>query len=103
IRAGLGLVPGERAQGLVMSLSIRDNIALPNLAKLSRVWRLDERAIDRLVAELMEIVDIRPRDPSKIVRYLSGGNQQKVLFARWLAGNIDVLLLDEPTHGIDIA
>jgi len=55
-----------------------------------------------LVAELIETVDIRPNDPKKLVRDLSGGNQQKVIFARWLAGHAKVLLLDEPTHGIDV-
>lgn len=102
IRMGLGLVPAERAHGLIMALSVRDNIVLPNLVKFSTGWRLNTVAIDRLVDELMETVDIRPREPDKPVRELSGGNQQKVLFARWLAGHANVLLLDEPTHGIDV-
>ena len=51
---------------------------------------------------LIEALDIRPREPDKPVRELSGGNQQKVIFARWLAGHINILLLDEPTHGVDI-
>ena len=58
---------------------------------------------DELVGDLMERVDIRPRDPGRPVRELSGGNQQKTIFARWLAGQATVLLLDEPTHGIDVA
>ncbi len=102
IGRGLGLVPGERAHGLIMALSVRDNMILPNLSRFSRVWRLDISAIDRLVDELMETVDIRPRDPDRPVRELSGGNQQKVIFARWLAGHASILLLDEPTHGIDV-
>jgi ABC-type sugar transport system ATPase subunit len=101
--AGIGLVPGERARGLVLGRSVRDNIALPNLRRLGRPWRLDERAIDRLVAELMDALDIRPRDPHRPVRELSGGNQQKVVFAKWLAAKVGVLLLDEPTQGVDIA
>jgi ABC-type sugar transport system ATPase subunit len=92
----IGFVPGERAQGLVMGMSVRDNIALPSLGRIGR------RALDELVAKLMDALDIRPRDPARPVRELSGGNQQKVMFARWLAGNTRVLLLDEPTHGIDI-
>ena len=102
IRRGFGFVPAERQQGLLMGMTVRENIILPNIARLSTVWRLDKPAIDRLVADLMESVDIRPREPDKPVRELSGGNQQKVIFARWLAGHADILLLDEPTHGIDI-
>jgi ABC-type sugar transport system ATPase subunit len=102
IGAGIGLIPGDRRQGLVMGLSIRDNIVLPHLARFDRRWGLDRAAMDRLAAELIEALDIRPADSTRSVRLLSGGNQQKVLFARWLVGNIDVLLLDEPTQGIDI-
>jgi ABC-type sugar transport system ATPase subunit len=102
IGLGIGLVPGERAHGLVMALSVRDNIALTLLDRNKRAWRLDGAMIDGLVAELMETLDIRPRDPSKPVSTLSGGNQQKVIFAKWLAREVGVLLLDEPTHGIDI-
>ena len=102
IDAGVGLVPGERGLGLVMAMSVRENIILPNLDRLKTSVGLDRRRIDALVDDLMETVDIRPRDPNKTVRELSGGNQQKVIFARWLAGHAKVLLLDEPTHGIDV-
>ena len=102
ISAGIGMVPGERGLGLVMGLSVRENIILPNLDRLKTSVGLNRKAIDRLVDELMETVDIRPREPNKPVRDLSGGNQQKVIFARWLAGHAKVLLLDEPTHGIDV-
>ena len=103
IGRGLGLVPGERALGLVMGLTVRENVVLPNLARFARPMGLDRRAVDELVDDLMEKLDIRPRDPDRPVRELSGGNQQKVVFARWLAGQATVLLLDEPTHGIDVA
>ena len=103
IGRGLGLVPGERALGLVMGLTVRENIVLPNLGRFARPLGLDRSAVDELVVDLMERVDIRPRDPNRPVRELSGGNQQKVIFARWLAGQATVLLLDEPTHGIDVA
>jgi ABC-type sugar transport system ATPase subunit len=102
IARGLGFVPGDRAQALVQGLSVRENIVLPNLDRLAGRWRLDAAAIDRIVRRLMEQLDIRPRDPARPLRELSGGNQQKVVFARWLAGQAAVLLLDEPTHGIDI-
>src|SRR5215510_10304066 len=103
IAAGIGMVPGERALGLVLNQSVRDNILLPNLAALSRLGLIDRRAGDRIVAELMELVDIRPRRPELSARALSGGNQQKVILAKWLARRIAVLLLDEPTQGIDVA
>ena len=103
IAAGIGMVPPERALGLVMNQSVRDNILLPNLAALSRLGVIDRAAGDRIVAEVMELVDIRPRRPRLRVSSLSGGNQQKVILAKWLARRIAVLLLDEPTQGIDVA
>ena len=103
IAAGIGMVPGERSLGLVMNQSVRDNILLPNLDALSRMGWIDRRAGDRIVAELMELVDIRPRRPQLRAGALSGGNQQKVILAKWLARRVAVLLLDEPTQGIDVA
>ncbi|MBI5441129.1 MAG: sugar ABC transporter ATP-binding protein [Deltaproteobacteria bacterium] len=102
IRAGVALIAGDRRQGLVPGFSIRDNIVLPHLDRFQRRCCLDPLAMDRLVADLIETLDIRPADPGRPVRELSGGNQQKVLFARWLVGKVDVLLLDEPTQGIDV-
>jgi ribose transport system ATP-binding protein len=103
IAAGIGMVPPERALGLVMNQSVHDNILLPNLAAISHLGVIDRAAGDRIVAELMELVDIRPRRPLLRVSSLSGGNQQKVILAKWLARRIAVLLLDEPTQGIDVA
>jgi ABC-type sugar transport system ATPase subunit len=103
IAAGIGMVPGERSLGLVMNQSVRDNILLPNLASFARFGVIDRQAGDDIVAELMELIDIRPRRPELQARALSGGNQQKVILAKWLARRIAVLLLDEPTQGIDVA
>jgi ABC-type sugar transport system ATPase subunit len=103
IAAGIGMVPGERRLGLVMNQSVRDNILLPSLTRLSRGGRLDRAAGDRLVAELMDLLDIRPRRPDVKASALSGGNQQKAILAKWLARRVGVLLLDEPTQGIDVA
>lgn len=102
IECGIGFVPGERAEALVPALTVRENIVLPNLDRLAGRWRLDARRVDGLVKKLMDELDIRPRDPGRPLRELSGGNQQKVVFARWIAGEAAVLLLDEPTHGVDI-
>jgi ABC-type sugar transport system ATPase subunit len=103
IAADIGFVPGERALGLVMNLSVRDNILLPGLNRDNSPFWIDRAKGDRFVTGLMELLDIRPRRPDLPVRALSGGNQQKVIIAKWLAREVSVLLLDEPTHGIDIA
>jgi ABC-type sugar transport system ATPase subunit len=103
VRAGIGFAPAERAGALVPGLSVRDNVALPSLERFTRLGRCDDAAIDRMVRELVEALGIRPRDPSRPVRTLSGGNQQKVILAKWLAAKTHTLLLDEPTHGIDVA
>jgi ABC-type sugar transport system ATPase subunit len=103
IRSGIGMVPGERRLGLIGNLSVRDNILLPSLDRLTRAGTLDRAAGDRVVAELMELLDIRPRNAALAVAALSGGNQQKVILAKWLARKVGVLLLDEPTQGVDIA
>jgi ABC-type sugar transport system ATPase subunit len=102
IKHGIGLVPGERSHGLIMGLTVRENIVLPNLDRFQGFKGLENKQIDEFVTDLIEAVDIRPRDPYKTIRELSGGNQQKVIFARWLAGQVDLLLLDEPTHGVDV-
>ena len=103
IRAGIGMVPGERRLGLVINLSVRDNILLPSLDRLARRGMIDRVAGDRLVGELMDLLDIRPRDARLRASALSGGNQQKVILAKWLARKVGVLLLDEPTQGVDVA
>jgi ABC-type sugar transport system ATPase subunit len=102
IAAGIGFTPGERALGLVLNQSVRDNILLASLDQVSRKFLVDRAAGDRIVAELMELLDIRPRRPELPARALSGGNQQKVILAKWLARRVRVLLLEEPTQGIDV-
>ena len=103
IRIGIGFVPDERRLGLIMNQSIRDNILLPSLDVVSHGVRIDRSASNRLVEQMMELLDIRPRDPELRVAALSGGNQQKVILAKWFARAVDILLLDEPTQGIDVA
>jgi ABC-type sugar transport system ATPase subunit len=102
IAAGIGFAPGERAIGLVLNQSVRDNILLASLDRVSRNYLVDRTAGDRIVAELMDLLDIRPRRPELPARALSGGNQQKVILAKWLARRVRVLLLEEPTQGIDV-
>jgi ABC-type sugar transport system ATPase subunit len=102
IAAGIGYTPGERALGLVLNQSVRDNILLASLDRVSRSFLVDRAAGDRIVAELMDLLDIRPRRPDLPARVLSGGNQQKIILAKWLARRVRVLLLEEPTQGIDV-
>ena len=103
LRAGIGLAPEERkAQALLLRRSVRDNISLAVLGRLSRlhvVRRREERDIARTYVEELSI-----RTPSveQEVGNLSGGNQQKVVLARWLARRPKVLILDEPTRGVDV-
>jgi len=106
IRAGVGMVPNERAAALVPGHSVLDNVVLPSLKRFCSggvFSRMDDAAAEAVVRELIGALGIRPADPHVAVRALSGGNQQKVILARWLAARIDVLLMDEPTQGIDVA
>ncbi|MFE9094268.1 sugar ABC transporter ATP-binding protein [Streptomyces sp. NPDC007264] len=103
IRAGISLLPEDRkAEGIVPGLSVRENIALAALPALSRFGLVDDARIDRIVETFMKRLRIKAAGPHQKVGELSGGNQQKVLLARWLALHPKVLLLDEPTRGIDV-
>ncbi|MEV7970167.1 sugar ABC transporter ATP-binding protein [Sphaerisporangium sp. NPDC088356] len=103
IRAGVGLVPeNRRTEGIVPTLSVRDNIALAALPRLSRAGIVSDARVDRIVATFMRRLHIKAVSPDQRAGELSGGNQQKVLLARWLAMNPKVLLLDEPSHGVDV-
>ncbi|WP_312525058.1 sugar ABC transporter ATP-binding protein [Paracoccus sp. (in: a-proteobacteria)] len=103
IAHGIGLCPEERkSDGIVADLSVRENIVLALQAR--RGW---SRPIPRAEAEAIALryikaLDIRPPDPNRPIKFLSGGNQQKAILARWLATDPRLLILDEPTRGIDI-
>ncbi|SMD11566.1 sugar ABC transporter ATP-binding protein [Kibdelosporangium aridum] len=104
IRAGIVLVPEDRkAEGLIPSLSVRENIVLAALPRLSRAGIVSRSKQDKVVETFMRRLRIRAASAEQPVRELSGGNQQKVMLARWLAMSPKVLLLDEPTRGIDVA
>lgn len=100
---GIVLVPRDRRNdGLVLDLSVADNINLASLQEVAIAQIENRRAAHRRAAELSEQIDIRPRNTKAISRFLSGGNQQKVVLARWLATQSKLFILDEPTVGVDI-
>jgi ribose transport system ATP-binding protein len=101
IRAGLVFVPADRAEALLMQRSVRENIAVPFSARIAKwgpiVQRREKPKVDSAVDQLQ--IDTRAQ---KEVRFLSGGNQQKVTIARWVAGGVQTMLCFDPTRGIDI-
>ncbi|MFF6909181.1 sugar ABC transporter ATP-binding protein [Streptomyces sp. NPDC012389] len=103
IRAGISMLPEDRkAEGIIPQLSVRENIVLAAMPRLSRAGIVSREKQDRIVDIFMERLRIKASSPEQKVGELSGGNQQKVLLARWLCLEPKVLLLDEPTRGIDV-
>jgi ribose transport system ATP-binding protein len=103
-RHGLVLVPEDRrTQGLVLDHSVRENLTLTLLQRLSSGGRLDQRETTEVAKEYVHKLDIRARSVHQPVSRLSGGNQQKVVLGKWLATEPRILVLDEPTVGVDIA
>ena len=104
VRAGVGFVPEDRKrEGLVAEFSISENLTLPNydLVSTAGIWL--DRARERILAtRMIKVLTIEPPLPRWRVNHLSGGNQQKVVLAKWLARQPKLLLIDEPTHGVDV-
>ena len=100
---GIALVPEERqAQGLVPNFSVMKNISLTYLSRFARSGMLDTAREVETAEEYIDVLSIKTNGPSQVVKYLSGGNQQKVVLSRWLNGDFQVGLFDEPTKGIDV-
>jgi ABC-type sugar transport system ATPase subunit len=103
IKAGLGYVPEDRKElGLFESLDIGTNLGMARLPSLSRLGLLPRQALHTLTGEMQRKVQIKLSTPADPIHTLSGGNQQKVLIARWLAINPQVLVMNEPTRGVDV-
>jgi galactofuranose transport system ATP-binding protein len=103
IRARIGYCSEDRkAEGIVPFMSVRENLTLAALPVLSRRGVIDKAEQQAIVDRFISLLSIKVADADQEVRQLSGGNQQKVLLARWLCLNPEVLLLDEPTRGIDV-
>lgn len=103
IAAGIAYIPEERrSDGLALTMTVVDNIALPNRSALSRFFVLQRRRIAEFATSLAHTVNLRPPEIEREVGQYSGGNQQKVVIAKWLGREPDVIVLDEPTRGVDV-
>ena len=103
LAAGIGLVPEDRKRaGLVLGMSCKENLTLPILERLSPWSWIRRRRERELSDEYFRALRVRAPDPDFVVAGLSGGNQQKIVLAKWLAARARVLILDEPTRGVDV-
>lgn len=103
VNAGLSLIPEDRAiQGLVLKLSVIENIILSTLKKYCKFGLMNIKKIQQIANEYIKKLSIRTPSLKQKAKYLSGGNQQKIVLAKWLASQPKVLIMDEPTRGIDI-
>lgn len=103
IRNGLGYVPRDRRhEGLIIDFSVKENVTLANIKEYSRNWIINRKKESEVTHRLINELDIKTPDSHKIVRFLSGGNQQKVALSKWLTIPLELLILDYPTVGIDV-
>lgn len=96
------LTENRRSEGIIPEMGIRENISLPVLTDLSRLGVINRKADKALVAKAFKDFQIVASGPEQFTKTLSGGNQQKVVLAKWMATNVRILILDEPTRGVDI-
>jgi simple sugar transport system ATP-binding protein len=103
MKLGMGLLPDDRkAEGIIGDLSVRENIILALQAKAGVMKKIPMAKQCEIADKFIDLLQIKCASRETLVKQLSGGNQQKVILARWLATNPDFLILDEPTRGIDI-
>lgn len=103
IKAGFGLVPEDRrTQGLVLMHSVKQNLTLPILDKMKKGVFLDKKKMKEVTEYSINELSVKTDSVDKIINLLSGGNQQKIVISKWLRSDMKILLLDEPTAGVDI-
>src|SRR5262249_14008884 len=103
VTAGMGLAPEERkTQALFLEQTVTKNISAASLAKYSRLGFVNPRRETSDPRREIATLDVRPDNPRRAAKTLSGGNQQKVVVARWLLRDCKLLILDEPTRGVDV-
>lgn len=103
IKAGFGLVPEDRrTQGLVLMHSVKQNLTLPILDKMKKGVFLDKKKMKEVTEYSVNELSVKTDSIDKIINLLSGGNQQKIVISKWLRSDMKILLLDEPTAGVDI-
>lgn len=103
IKKGIAFVPEDRKnEGVVLKLDLCDNIALPNYDKIKSLIRVSKNKKNKIVDQHIRDLNIRPALPKRKIADFSGGNQQKAVVAKWLARNPNIIILDEPTRGIDV-
>lgn len=103
IEKGIGLVPeGRKTQGLFLGMKVKENITIANLPNLCKFLFISKKRENAKSKEYIEALRVKTPSADQQVRYLSGGNQQKTIIARWLLNKPKILFLDEPTHGVDV-
>ncbi len=103
IKLGIGLVPeGRKTQGLFLGMKVRENITIANLSRLCNLQFIKRKEEKHKAEEYVKRLRVKTTDIEQQVQFLSGGNQQKTIIARWLLNQPKVLFLDEPTHGVDV-
>ncbi|MDX1357249.1 MAG: sugar ABC transporter ATP-binding protein [Clostridia bacterium] len=103
VQHGVGYLSEDRKRyGLVLGMSIANNIVLTKLKEFINNLFINEKKISKTADEYIKLIDIRTHGAKQLVKSLSGGNQQKVIIAKWLLNNSDILIFDEPTRGIDV-
>ncbi len=103
VNSGIGYLSEDRKRfGLALGLSVRDNSVLSSLSGFSRLSVVKHKKVERITSDYIKKINIKTPSTSQLVKNLSGGNQQKVVLAKWLIRNCGILIFDEPTRGIDV-